>query len=75
MDIYELSAEEKENLAITPVSLGDALSALEADSEFLLAGDVFNREFLDAYITYKRTEISRLETAPHPLEFDMYYHL
>jgi glutamine synthetase len=75
INIYELSAEEKEDLAVTPASLGDALSALEADHDFLVQGGVFTQDFLDAYIAYKRAELSRLETAPHPLEFEMYYHI
>lgn len=75
VDIYELSPEVKEDLAVTPASLGDALSALEVDHDFLLAGGVFSTDFIAAYIEYKRAEISRLETAPHPLEYEMYYHI
>jgi len=74
-DIYELSEEKKDSLAHTPATLDDALSALENDCEFLLAGGVFTKDFLTAYIAMKRAEIKRLDSAPHPLEYEMYYHL
>ena len=54
-------------------SLREALEALEADHEFLLKGDVFSKDQLDAYMELKWDEVSRLETTPSPVEFDMYY--
>ena len=44
------SAEIKQ----VPGSLGAVLDALEADHEFLLKGDVFTPDLLEAYIAYKR---------------------
>jgi glutamine synthetase len=30
-------------------------------------------DFIDAYIDLKMEEVLRMETHPHPVEFDMYY--
>ena len=54
-------------------SLREALGALEADHEFLLAGDVFSKEQIESYIELKWTEVYRFEHTPHPVEFEMYY--
>ncbi len=57
-----------------PGSLPEALAALEADHEFLLAGDVFTRDLLETWIDYKRTrEIDPIRLRPHPYEFYLYY--
>src|SRR5690606_27926255 len=49
-DIYDLPPEEKKNLAKTPANLGEALDSLEADHEFLLAGDVFTEDLIATWI-------------------------
>ena len=54
-------------------SLREALSALDKDREFLLQGDVFTNEQIDAYIELKLKEVDRYEQMPHPVEFEMYY--
>ncbi|HIF49693.1 MAG TPA: amino acid permease [Cytophagales bacterium] len=54
-------------------SLREALEALEADHEFLLKGDVFAKDQIDAYCELKWDEVLRVETTPCPAEFDMYY--
>jgi glutamine synthetase len=73
-DIYDLSPEELQDVPSLPGSLDDALTALENDHEFLLKGDVFNRDFVKRWIRYKREkEITPLRMRPHPLEFSMYY--
>lgn len=73
-DIYELSAEEKAGIAQTPASLGESLDALEADYEFLLQGQVFNKSLIETYIALKRTrEIEGVALRPHPYEFALYY--
>lgn len=55
-DLYDLPPEEAAKVTNTPGTLGDVLDALEADHEFLLQGDVFTEDVLEAYITYKREE-------------------
>ena len=49
------------------------MDALSADYEFLLAGNVFTKDMIDAYLGLKQEEWDRFRTAPHPIEFDMYY--
>ena len=50
-----------------------ALEALEADHDFLLAGDVFDRDQIQGYLSLKWTEVYAFEQSPHPIEFQMYY--
>ena len=72
-DLYELPPEEAKEIPTVAHTLTMALDALEADMDFLLEGDVFSREMLEAYIGLKRADVERLNMTPHPVEFDMYY--
>jgi glutamine synthetase len=73
-DIYDLPPEEAAKVQKTPGSLADALSALEADHEFLTRGDVFTPDLIEAHVTLKRTkEVFPSALRPHPLEFQLYY--
>ncbi len=73
-DIYSLTPEELADVPSVPGSLEGALAALEADHEFLLKGDVFSRDLLEAWIAYKRdNEVTPVNMRPHPHEFFLYY--
>lgn len=73
-DIYDLAPEERAAVPLTPASLEEAMDALEADHDFLLKGDVFTEDVIEAWISYKREEeIDALRLRPHPHEFAMYY--
>jgi glutamine synthetase len=73
-DLYELPPEEAKQVKQVPGSLGDVLNALEADHEFLLKGDVFTTDLIEAYISYKREiEVDPVRMRPHPHEFTLYY--
>lgn len=73
-NIYELSAKEAKKAQSTPRSLSDALDALEKDHNFLLEGEVFDKDIIATWIEYKRTqEILPLMQRPHPWEFAMYH--
>ena len=73
-DIYDMTPEELAETNVAPASLGEAISALEADREFLTKGDVFTPDLLDTWVWWKRThEIDPLRLRPHPYEFDLYY--
>ncbi len=73
-DIYGLPPEELKNISQVPDSLGGSLDALEKDHEFLLKGDVFTREVLEEWVSYKRTEeVDALRVRPTPYEFMLYY--
>jgi glutamine synthetase len=73
-DLYDLPPEEKAGIPQTPGSLGAVLDALEGDHQWLLKGDVFTRDLIENYISYKRkNEIDQVALRPHPYEFYMYY--
>ena len=73
-DLYDLEPEELADIDSTPVSLGDALDALEEDHEYLLKGDVFTQDVLDVWIDYKReNEVDAVSMRPHPYEFFLYH--
>ncbi len=73
-DLYELPFEEAKAIKQVPGSLGAVLDALEADHEFLLKGDVFTADLLEAYIDYKREiEVDPVRVRPTPYEFSLYF--
>jgi glutamine synthetase len=74
-DLYDLPPEEEKELQLVAFSLDEALTALDADREFLKAGDVFSDDLIDAYIDLKMENVTRLRMTTHPVEFDMYYSL
>ena len=75
MNLYTLPEEEKAKLKGLPVSLEEALDALEADNDYLTAGGVFPKELLANFIKTKRQECRQMAAIPHPAEFDKYYNL
>lgn len=72
-NIYELTLEEKAEIRCIPASLEEALDQLEADHEFMLAGGVFSKSFLEHYIAIKREEARAVQTRIHPYEYALYY--
>ena len=72
-DLYDLPAEEVENIPTVCASLAQALEALDSDRDFLKAGGVFDDDMIDAYIALKMEEVTRFRMSTHPVEFDMYY--
>ena len=72
-DLYSLPPEELKNIPTVCGSLREALSSLDADRDFLKAGGVMDDDFIDSYIDLKMEDVLRMETHPHPVEFDMYY--
>jgi len=72
IDLFE--DENIEKVEMTVGKLNEALDALEADSNFLMTGNVFTEDLLHAYISYKReTEVGPVSLRPHPYEFLLYY--
>jgi glutamine synthetase len=73
-DLYELPPEEAKNIPQVPGSLEEALKALEADHEFLTAGNVFTMDLIETWISYKRSnEIIPAAQRPTPFEYELYY--
>ncbi len=74
-DLYELPPEEHESIRQVPGTLSEVLDALEADHDYLLAGDVFTPDLIETWIEMKRADVDALRLRPHPHEFEMYYDL
>lgn len=72
-DLYDLPPEELAEIPTVCGSLREALEALEADHDYLLAGDVFTKDQLDGYIALKWEEVYAYEHTPHPMEYKLYY--
>lgn len=72
-DLYDLPPEELEGIPTVCASLREALESLAADHDFLLAGDVFTKDQIMAYIDLKWEEVYTYEHTPHPIEYAMYY--
>ncbi len=72
-DLYHLPPEEARDIPTVADSLFQALDALDADRSFLLAGEVFSNDIIDAYIDIKVKEAKQVSMMTHPLEFELYY--
>ncbi|UZK66112.1 type I glutamate--ammonia ligase [Sphingomonas sp. M1-B02] len=72
-NLYDLPPAELEQVPTVCGSLREALDSLEADMDYLLKGDVFTRDQVEAYIEIKRADVARWEMTPSPVEYDMYY--
>lgn len=74
-NLYQLDSDSEISQRIPTVcaSLEEALAALKSDNAFLLAGDVFNEDLLNAYVELKEAEVDYLRKIPHPGEFELYF--
>jgi len=73
-NIYDLPPEILKEIPSTPAHLSGALDALERDHAFLLRGDVFSADLIEAWIDYKReNEVLEIDLRPHPHEFALYF--
>jgi len=74
INLYAASEEELSKIPSTPGSLAETLDALEKDHKFLLQGDVFTKDVIETYLSYKReNEVDPINLRPHPHEFHLYY--
>ena len=72
-NLYDLPPEEDAQIPTICSSLEQALECLNNDKEFLMKGDVFSSDMIEAYIELKMEDVTRLRMTTHPAEFDMYY--
>jgi glutamine synthetase len=72
-NLYDLPPAELTGIPTVCASLREALESLEADHEFLLKGEVFSKDQIDAYVALKYQDVARWEMTPSPVEYDMYY--
>jgi glutamine synthetase len=73
VDMGKISAEEKSGIRPLPLSLEDALKALQADQQYLLEGGVFTGDFINHWIERKMEEHFEIRNRPHPYEWNLYY--
>lgn len=74
-NLYTLTKSQAAALPCLPSSLDDALRHLEQNHAFLLEGNVFTHELIEAYLALKWSEAQRINATTHPLEFELYYSL
>jgi len=74
-NIFSWSEAERARIKSLPTSLEQAMDALEADHDFLLAGGVFNEDLIQRWIAQKRLEEREVRNRPHPYEIELYYDL
>ncbi|MCQ0092013.1 type I glutamate--ammonia ligase [Roseovarius sp. M141] len=72
-NLYDLPAEELKGIPTVCGSLREAIEALQADHDYLLAGDVFTKSQIEGYVALKLAEALKYDQTPHPVEFQMYY--
>lgn len=73
-DIFSWTHEQRAAIQQLPGSLDEALRALEADHDFLLAGDVFSAELIADWIQTKlEEEYYPVRNRPHPYEVQLYF--
>jgi glutamine synthetase len=72
-NLYDLPAEELAEIPTVAGSLREAMQALREDHDYLLAGDVFTKDQIEAYIALKEEENQSYEMTPHPIEYALYY--
>jgi glutamine synthetase len=73
-NLYDLEPDELAQIPQVPGTLEEALDALDADHQFLLAGDVFTNDLVEKYVEYKREEeVDPVRLRPHPHEFYLYH--
>ncbi|MFN8489984.1 MAG: type I glutamate--ammonia ligase [Caldilineaceae bacterium] len=72
MDLFE--GETLKKVKTVKGSLNEVLDALEADHEFLTAGNVFAPQLIENYLATKRVaDVDAVRLRPHPHEFLMYF--
>lgn len=73
-NIFSWSDHQRATIHKLPQSLKDALTALQEDHDFLLAGNVFSAELIQQWIEYKlETEYYPVRNRPHPYEMNLYF--
>ncbi|MCC6138545.1 MAG: type I glutamate--ammonia ligase [Bdellovibrionaceae bacterium] len=75
-DIYGLPPQELAKVPSIPGTLDQALGNLKDNHDFLLKGEVFSKDFIQNWVTYKmEKEILPIQQRPTPFEFHLYYDL
>ncbi len=72
-DLEKMDKNIVEKIDSCPTNLLGALEELKKDYDYLLEGDVFNKDLIKGYIDYKEKEALDIEKRPHPYEFELYF--
>lgn len=72
-NLFALGKEEMDNIPSLCGNLEEALEELNNDRDFLLKGNVFTSDAIDAYIALKRKEIAEYYSVINPIDFKMYF--
>jgi glutamine synthetase len=74
-NIFDLPLEKRPVIQGLPANLEEAALALKMDHDFLLADQVFNKEFIEYWISARIKDHQAVISRPHPYEIEMYYDL
>jgi len=73
-NIFAWTDAQRATIHKLPASMREAMDALQADHEFLLAGDVFSELLIKQWIDYKlEAEYYQVRNRPHPYEMSLYF--
>jgi len=72
-NVFDLDEERRRSIRNLPTSLREACDALAADHEFLLRGEVFDRDQILDFIEHLRADDSAVRHRPHPFEVGRYF--
>jgi glutamine synthetase len=73
-NIFAWSEEQRAAIHKLPGNMREAMTALEDDHDFLLAGDVFSKELIEQWINTKmELEYYQVRNRPHPYELILYF--
>ncbi|MDT0575675.1 type I glutamate--ammonia ligase [Croceicoccus sp. F390] len=72
-NLYDLPPAELADVPTVATSLREALTELENNHDFLLQGEVFSKEQIEAFTALKWEEVKRVEMTPSAVEYDLYY--
>jgi len=72
-NLYDLPPSKLKKIPTVCHSLRAALDSLKKDQNYLLKGNVFTKDLINAYIKLKMEEVELYETTVHPIEYYMYY--
>ncbi len=71
--VSAIPESKRRGLKTLPLSLSEAIDALEKDHAFLLEGGVFDEDLIDGWIELKRRESLDVRSRPHPREIALYF--
>lgn len=74
-NVYAWPEKKKAKLLSIPANLKEAMQCLEADHDYLLQGNVFNKDLIETHIRLKIAEHVAVENRVHPHEMMLYYNI